>query len=273
MNKEITQLKKLIKELNEISVNNQSDWSKIKSWIAKATPTISKFFPDFYSDFQEICKSPGWQQPRYNSFSMNTITGETSGEPVTYFHEENARITSSSKTNILSFLEGILETVKSSEKENTSSAIIDSKKVFIVHGRDDLAKEQTARFLEKVELEAIILHEQSSRGKTVIEKLEHYTDVAFAIVILTPDDVGALATEKKNLKLRARQNVIFELGYLIGKLGRENVCALLKDNVEKPTDYDGVVYVQMDDNGAWKQEIVKELKAAKINGNFERLYS
>ncbi len=148
-----------------------------------------------------------------------------------------------------------------------------SKKVFIVHGRDDLAKEQVARFLGKIELKPIILHEQSSGGRTIIEKLEHYTDVDFAVVLLTPDDIGALANDKENLKPRARQNVILELGYMIAKLDRKNVCALLKDSVEKPTDYDAVVYVPMDVNGAWEKTLVRELKAAGINGNFEKMYS
>jgi len=109
--------------------------------------------------------------------------------------------------------------------------------------------------------------------KQYIEKLEYYTDVDFAVVLLTPDDIGALLDDKENLKPRARQNVIFELGYMTAKLGRSNVCALLKDSVEKPTDYDGVLYIPMDNNGAWKQTIVRELKAARIDGNFEKLYS
>jgi len=122
-------------------------------------------------------------------------------------------------------------------------------------------------------LEAIILHEQSSGGRTIIEKLEYYTNVDFAVVLLTPDDVGAKESDKENLKPRARQNVILELGYMMAKLGRNNVCALLKDTVEKPTDYDGVVYVPMDSNDAWKQTLVRELKAAGIDGKFEKLYS
>lgn len=149
-----------------------------------------------------------------------------------------------------------------------------SKKVFVVHGHDELAKQTVARFLETIGLEAIILHEQSSRGRTIIEKLEHYTNVDFAVVLLTPDDVGARESDKENLKPRARQNVILELGYMMAKLGRNNICALLKDTVEKPTDYDGIVYVPMaDNNDAWKLSLLKELKAAGIDGKFEKLYS
>ena len=166
MKQELTLLRKLIKDLKDVSVENQGDWYKVKNWIAKATPSILKFFPAFYPDFQEVCKTPIWRQPQHNSFSVG-IGGETYGEPVTYFHQENARFASSSKTEILSFLEGILDTLKSSKEKAETFRAINTKKVFIVHGRDDLAKEQIARFLEKVELEAIILHEQSSRGKTI----------------------------------------------------------------------------------------------------------
>jgi predicted nucleotide-binding protein len=142
------------------------------------------------------------------------------------------------------------------------------KKIFIVHGRDELAKTTIARFLENLKLEPIILHEQSSSSRTLIEKLENYSDVTFAVVLLTPDDVGTLSenvtlTDKKlkeKLSFRARQNVILELGYFIGKLGRNKVCALYKGNIELPTDYSGIVYISMDDNGAWKQILARELK-------------
>ncbi len=266
MEQKATQLKKLAQELENISVEKQEEWINLKPWIAKATPFIVKNFSDLYDDFQKVCKPPVFKPPRHNSFSMDTITGQTYGDPVTYFHTENAQIAATSKKEIISFVQGIFYSFETAKTKKTN--IKNTKKVFIVHGQDDLAKEQTARFLEKIELEAVILHEQSSGGRTIIEKLEYYTDVAFAIVLLTPDDVGALAVEKENLKPRARQNVIFELGYLIGKLNRKNVCALLKDNVEKPTNYDGVVYIQMDNNSAWKQKIVSELIAAKIDGNF-----
>lgn len=272
MNREKSKLKKLYKELNEISVENQNDWSKIRNWIAKATPSILKFFPDFYPDFQEICKSPIWIPPKHNSISIDS-TGEIFGDPITYFHRENTQKASFSKNNILNFLEGILDTIEDSNKENKALPLSNSKKVFIVHGHDNLTKEQVARFLEKIELEAIILHEQSSGGRTIIEKLEHYTNVDFAVVLLTPNDVGAVKTNKDNINPRARQNVIFELGFMVAKLGRQNVCALLRESVEKPTDYDGVVYVSMDNQGAWKQALIKELKAANIDGNFEKLYS
>ncbi|NWA25751.1 nucleotide-binding protein [Pseudomonas gingeri] len=137
------------------------------------------------------------------------------------------------------------------------------RKVFIVHGRDDLAKYEVSRFIDNLGLEAIILHEQANAGLTIIEKIERYTNEAdFALVLYTPCDQGrGYHEQKENPKDRARQNVVFEHGYLMAKLGRENVCALVKGKIETPNDISGVVYVPLDQAGAWQKEIVKELKA------------
>ena len=153
-------------------------------------------------------------------------------------------------------------------KENATFSILSSmnivknnKKVFIVHGHDNEAKQELARVLEKSDFEAIILHEQPNSGKTIIEKIERYTDVGYAIVLYTECDKG----RDKNVpieqeKSRARQNVVFEHGYLIAKLGRDHVCALVKGDVETPGDISGVVYVPMDENGAWKMKLAMDMQ-------------
>lgn len=141
-----------------------------------------------------------------------------------------------------------------------------SSKVFIVHGHDEAAKEMMARTLEKVDFDPIILHEQASSGKTIIEKIERFTDVPFAVVLYTECDLGRAKEEKcETERCRARQNVVFEHGYLIGRLGRERVCALVKGNVETPGDISGVVYIPMDGAGAWKYELAKEMRAAGLS--------
>lgn len=147
----------------------------------------------------------------------------------------------------------------------------DSGKVFVVHGRDEEAKQSVARFLERIGLEAIILHEQISKGLTIIEKVEQYSDVAFAVVILTPDDVGASRVDPENPQPRARQNVWLELGYFIGKLGRERVVALKKGELEVPTDYLGAIYIPMDEPGAWKMGLAKEMKGADLAVDFNKV--
>ena len=137
--------------------------------------------------------------------------------------------------------------------------------IFIVHGHDGSAKQTVARFIEKLKLRPIILHEQPNKGRTIIEKFEDHADVGFAVVLMTPDDVGALAEEKDKLNPRARQNVILELGFFLGKLGRKHVCALYKENVEMPSDYKGVLFIPMDKNNGWQLSLAKEIKAAGIS--------
>lgn len=167
------------------------------------------------------------------------------------------------------FIQKLDKKIQTKQKINTSS--IDSKKVFIVHGRDNELKETTARFLEKMGLVPIILHEQVNNGKTIIEKFEDYADVGFAIILMSPDDKGCLSNEKESIKLRARQNVIFEHGYFIGKLGRNKVTALVKGNIELPTDINGILYVTVDNNEAWKFTLAKEIKSAGYNIDLNKL--
>lgn len=146
----------------------------------------------------------------------------------------------------------------------------EKNKVFIVHGHDESAKQTVARFLERCGFEAVILHEQAGGGRTIIENIEYYTDVVFAIILYTPCDIGKAKEEKKG-KSRARQNVVFEHGYLVGKLGRNRVCALVKEGVETPGDISGVVYKNMDSAGAWQVGVLKEMKDIGITVDASKL--
>lgn len=147
-----------------------------------------------------------------------------------------------------------------------------SNKVFIVHGHDNEAKQEVARTLEKAGFEAVILHEQADGGLTIIEKIEKYTDVAFAVVLYTECDLGReKESDVSSEKHRARQNVVFEHGYLIGRLGRGNVCAIVKGDVETPGDISGVVYTPMDDSGAWKLQLGKNMKNAGLAFDLNKL--
>ncbi len=145
-------------------------------------------------------------------------------------------------------------------------ASTDTNKVFLVHGQDDAAKAIVARFISGCGLEPIILHEQANGGRTIIEKFEKEADVGFAVILLTPDDVGGIRRGNDfvsdELKLRARQNVILELGYFAGRLGRDRVAALKKGDVELPSDIAGVVWTPMDGADAWKMSLARELKNA-----------
>jgi predicted nucleotide-binding protein len=149
----------------------------------------------------------------------------------------------------------------------------EKNQVFIVHGHDEAAKVKAARFIEKLELTPIILHEQPNAGKTVIEKIEEHTNVGFGIILYTPCDVGGKKGSDAILMDRARQNVVFEHGYLIGKIGRKNVCALVKGNIETPTDISGVLYITMDDGDAWQIAVARELKSAGYTIDMNRLFN
>ena len=138
-----------------------------------------------------------------------------------------------------------------------------TNKVFVVHGKDEGTKETVARLLTKLGLEPVVLHEQPNHGRTIVEKFEQYSNVSFAVVLLTPDDF-CHSGDPEDSQPRARQNVILELGFFLGKLGRNRTCILRKDNVEIPSDYDGVLYTPIDGQGAWKMELVRELKDAGI---------
>ncbi|MDR0946348.1 MAG: nucleotide-binding protein [Ruminococcus sp.] len=154
------------------------------------------------------------------------------------------------------------------ERSNSDNIIPTSnnriqKKIFIVHGHDDTMKFAVKDVITSLKLTPIILHEQPNKGRTIIEKFEQLSeDVGFAIVLLSADD------EMKDGKFRARQNVILELGYFVAKLGRDRVVALYDTSkeVDIPSDISGVLYEPYDNpNGAWKNEIVQELKAAGYN--------
>jgi predicted nucleotide-binding protein len=193
-------------------------------------------------------------------------------DPFMYIFEDvYGRSLNSKVFDMLDQTIGIIESGKFVERkaclEKTTGPMgpISGSKVFLVHGHDESAKESTARFLERLSLEAIILHEQPNAGRTIIEKVERYAEVAFAVVLLTPDDIGGKQGSETDLKPRARQNVILELGYFLGRLGRTHVAALIKGDVETPSDYDGVAYIHLDQTGAWKFELARELKAAGLN--------
>jgi len=157
-------------------------------------------------------------------------------------------------------LELFPEPSSSAIKQEQDLSLPQTNEIFIVHGHDITAKDSVARFLERLNIKPIILHELPNAGRTIIEKFLESSNVSFAIVLMTPDDVGATSSSPDKLSPRARQNVIFELGYFVGSLGRNRVCALHKADVQLPSDWDGVLYIPMDDTGAWKLSLAREIK-------------
>jgi predicted nucleotide-binding protein len=145
-------------------------------------------------------------------------------------------------------------------------------KIFLVHGHANALREGVARFLEKLGFPVIILNEQPGKGRTIIEKFTDCTAVAFAVILLTGDDRGGkLMAPESELRPRSRQNVILELGFFLGRLGRDKVCPLYEYGVELPSDYNGTEFVLVDDSGAWKLSLARELKAAGLPVDMNRV--
>jgi predicted nucleotide-binding protein len=139
------------------------------------------------------------------------------------------------------------------------------KQIFVIHGRDEGLRAQVARLLERLGLEAIILQEQADRGRTIIEKFEaHAFQVGYAVSLLTPDDYGKGPdeTDWPTAPNRSRQNVILELGYFMGAIGRDNVAALHQRGTELPSDIHGVLYIPFE--AGWEFLLAKEIKAAGL---------
>ena len=247
---------RLIPELKSQS----SDAPGFKKWLRDTEVTITHLFGDnskYLEGFAERAYSPSFYSPYEPNMANIIHAGYIDGL------ETASAIIQSMIDEVESFWpgEGEAHAVQGPVAGKTPI----TNDVFVVHGHDDGAKDTVARFLEKLGLNPVILHEQPNRGRTIIEKFEEESRVAFAVVLLTPDDMGAPTDEVSSLKPRARQNVIFELGYFTGSLGRELVCALVKGDVEKPSDYEGVVYIFFDDYGAWQMALVKELRNAGLD--------
>lgn len=161
--------------------------------------------------------------------------------------------------------------VEKAEASASEAGASKGTRVFLVHGHDGDTKLQVAEFLERITGERpIILHEQADSGRTIIEKFEDYaSEIGFAVVLLTGDDVGS-AKGADTLNLRARQNVVLELGFFFGKLGRSRVVALHEEGVELPSDLSGVLYKPL--AGNWHTELARELRAGGIEVDLQKLF-
>lgn len=172
---------------------------------------------------------------------------------------------------LLAEMEGRVETKAAAREREQAS---EPGPVFIVHGHDGDARKELARVLRALTgIDPIVLHEQASAGRTIIEKFEDFASGAsFAVALLTADDLGR-AKDADTESPRARQNVVFEAGYFAGRLGRPRVVLLLEEGVEKPSDLDGLVYVSLDKGDRWMRELAREMDHEGIDVNWKALGS
>jgi predicted nucleotide-binding protein len=218
-------------------------------WVEKVALWLRKYCPGSYVEAE-------WSSLGYSTLSINGYALSDINNFVVFQEVVRKRI---------AWLSKVILSAQSAQVLQINKNIHPGSKVFIVHGHNDGVRETVARFVEKLGLVPIILREQPNQGRTIIEKFMDYSDVSYAIVLLTGDDRGGTNNETfENLRLRARQNVIFELGFFNGKLGRDRVCALYEEGVEIPSDYQGVLFVAIDKAETWQYQVAKEMKAAKL---------
>lgn len=211
--------------------------------IAGGPATNYRQFQNNLKDLQEKIEDILRRLPHFTDASDNDGSGVDGGNPV------------------------LVISAGSPERESPAAGV---PAVFVVHGHNHGIKEAVARATTQMTgLQALILHEQANKGRTIIEKFEQTAaEACFAVIVMTADDEGrACADASADLQSRARQNVVLELGYFIGRLGRSRVAVLHEEGVEVPSDILGVMYTPIDDGGLWKYELGKELKAAGINAD------
>lgn len=239
-----------IKTLPELELiqTDFSNWDDFNEELIKQA--FNNQYGEYYNEYSTVNAMIGFDA---YAKRINTNTGEYKLQKV-----------KTQIDNCLTILKRLVEKLPLIEQDNSISSYQTVEKTyhnrgFVVHGHNNEAKLEVARFIEnELKRKAIILHEQPNRGHTIIEKFENYSNVDFAIALWTADDEG----KKKNdadLQDRARQNVIFETGFFIGKLGRQNVIVLYEDGVEIPSDYSGVIFIRLADN--WKNDLRKEIDA------------
>jgi predicted nucleotide-binding protein len=258
----IPKLERRIKDLESFDVNTiRERWDPVMEALAKKVD----------GTLQEILGHGTVEYNEYSVHSFDTLPLIMGGGPdplprVIQGHKEGIeRAVLKLKTLKELFEERVNDALPGDQRSKATAPARGSKRVFVVHGRDEGAKEAVARFISKLGLEPIILHEQPNQGRTIIEKFEAHSAVEYAVVLFTPDDFGHPADDPTKGRPRARQNVILELGFFLGALGRGHLCVLYTGDVEIPSDYDGVLYVPLDDRGAWRLAVAREMKVAGVD--------
>lgn len=213
-------------------------------------------------------EGPAWAD-EFNKAATGAIfrvMNQTEWETFTYAREAVGR----AANTLQSFLERLEYVGDAADSTIQTATPVDSSggsRVFIVHGHDHELRDAVSKLVRDLGLNPTVLDEQVGAAKTIIEKFEeNATDAGFAIVLMTADDVGYSKGDKApDAANRARQNVVLELGYFIGKLGRDRVVALKAADVEIPSDIHGVSYIPA--NPGWELRVAKELKAAGLPVN------
>ena len=240
---------KIINSLNKIDFDLEKINSDFTIWNEYNSELIKRSFDNPLNEYKNSYNRAG------HSLFGFMLNNEKFGK-LELINHINGKI-----ENLKILLEKIdfLTSINSNEKKIPSNKI-EKNNVFIVHGHDNEVKEKVARFIERLGFNPIIIQEQIGRNNSIMDQIELHSNVGYGIILYTPCDIGSRNIENVPLKNRARQNVVFEHGLLVGKIGRENICVLKKGEIELPTDWSGIVFKTMDED--WKINIAKEMKGA-----------
>jgi predicted nucleotide-binding protein len=260
MQKAIPRLKKRIQALQEFQpeaiTSSKEAWAVVNPLNASVDDALTRTFGNSTHEYQRYKSAANLSWPLF-------IGDELPVREIVAHLQDDKRTSIALLETAVASLEEQIEEEGANSQPNAApqrAALTESRKVFIVHGHDIAARETIAHFLTRCEFEPVVLHEQANQGRTIIEKFEQNADVGFAVVLLTPDD--EVCSDNEQVVRRARQNVILELGYFIGRLGRDRVCAFKSGEIELPSDILGVVWTELDTLGAWRQSLARELEAA-----------
>lgn len=248
----IEKLQSIIEEAEQLKAANvASDNPQFQAWKIKASRFLIKQYGEQSHEYEQFYDI---------SFSLLIFTSYTQ-------ESDYIEVCRDGLEEAILILSDYLEEMKENDTEETEVVNYDFSKVFIVHGHDSQLKESVARLVDRQQhIEAIILSEQRNRGKTLIEKLEKHSDVGGAICLFSADDVGREKDEKRG-KARARQNVVFEAGYFMGKLGRDHIIIIADKAVELPSDLNGILYT---DKENWKHDVLAELEEMGYDIDFSK---
>lgn len=244
-------LKQLVEKANTLLSSKLLEGDEVTAWTTLAENYLTKVFGSDSPNVSDVVNDSG----------ILAIPMDADD----YFWDEHYKGKMQRRVKILESLVEVLQTEIQLQGGSAPKAEHEfGEKVFVVHGHNEAVLQTTARYIEKLQLEPIILHEQANRGRTIIEKFEQECKgVGFSIILMTGDDRGGLKTEMpEQMRLRARQNVVLEMGFFLGRLGRSRVVVLYEEGVEIPSDYSGVLFIKIDTGGAWRMYVAKEMKAA-----------
>ena len=255
-----------------------ADYQKLKEIIDEIDILISKGVTSSDPDFKAwetkserfLARKYGQNSLEYNKFKktyFSLILSTLNTQKSDYVRACKHGL-ETTKAVFLTYLEELEEPNTAPNSQNALPRDSAFTKVFIVHGHDGELKQSVARIIEKQGIEAIILSEQANQGRTIIEKFEDFCDVDAAICLYTCDDIARAKTANTDA-MRARQNVVLETGYFMGKLGRNRVIILADSGIEMPSDLSGVVYSNTTN---WQIDLLKELKAIGYEVDFNMLF-